>query len=307
MNAEEPRAAAPTPRAVAGRGWLREPLLHFLLIGAVLFLAFEWHGRTGPASTRIVITSGQIDSLTAGFARVWQRPPTEQELKGLLDDYVREEIATREATTMGLERDDTVIRRRLRQKFEFLMDEVADAAPLTDDDLRRWMRKHPDRFQTEPEVAFRQIYLNPQTRGSRVDRDAQVLLQQLAAAGPDRASQGDPTMLPADVKRATRSEIARQFGEAFADRVVAASPGRWSGPMASGFGVHIVYVRERVDGRLPTLDEVRPMVEREVSSERREQLMQRVYDELLSRYRVTVERRTADAGATPGAATGGGQ
>ena len=187
MSAEEPRAAASTPRAVAGRGWLREPLLHFLLIGAVLFLAFEWRGRTGPASNRIVITSGQIDSLTAGFARVWQRPPTDQELKGLLDDYVREEIATREATTMGLDRDDTVIRRRLRQKFEFLMDEAADAAPPTDDDLRRWMEKHPDRFQTEPEVAFRQIYMNPQTRGAGVDRDAQVLLRQLAAAGVDAA------------------------------------------------------------------------------------------------------------------------
>ena len=112
-------------------------------------------------------------------------------------------------------------------------------------------------------------------------------------------------MLPGDVSRRTRSDIAREFGEAFANRVVAAPPGRWSGPIASGFGVHLVYVRERVDGRLPTLDEVRPMVEREVSSERRQQLMQRVYDELLTRYRVTVERRTADTGATPGAGAGG--
>ena len=143
--------------------------MHFLAIGMLLFLVFHWRGGSGPGSDRIVITPGQIDSMVAGFARTWQRPPTEQELKGLLDDYVREEMATREAVAIGLDRDDAIIRRRLRQKLEFMAADSVDATPPTDAELETWLKEHSDMFRTDPEVAFRQVYLSPERHGA-VDR-----------------------------------------------------------------------------------------------------------------------------------------
>jgi len=115
--------------------WLREPLVQFLLIGAVLFIVFDLRGGDARGGQRIVVTPGQVDAVAAGFSRTWNRPPDDQELKAQLDEVVREEIAVREATALGLDRDDTVIRRRLRQKFEFAAEDAFDATPPTDTEL----------------------------------------------------------------------------------------------------------------------------------------------------------------------------
>jgi hypothetical protein len=191
--------------------WVREPLVHFLALGALLFVVFQWRGGGGPGSDRIVITSGQIDSMVAGFARTWQRPPTEQELKGLLDDCVREEMATREALGIGLDRDDTITRRRLRQKLEFMAADSVDAAPPTDAELQTWLTEHSEAFRTEGEVAFRQLYLNPEQHGASLEADARRLLARLSAAGADVdvAALGDPLMLPCEVGRSATSSATR--------------------------------------------------------------------------------------------------
>ena len=272
--------------------WLREPLVHFLAIGALLFLVFHWRGG-GAGSSRIVITPGQIDSMVAGFARTWQRPPTEAELKGLVDDHVREEIATREAMGMGLDRDDTVIRRRLRQKLEFLAEDTIDAMPPTDAELQAWLAAHPERFRIEPEVAFRQVYVSPDRRGPAAGEEARRILAQLAAAGPAAPieAMGDVLMVPSEVERSSRDEVARQFGEEFAEAVLRLEPGRWAGPIRSGYGFHLVLVRERVEGRSPALADIRPIVEREFLSARRTRQLNAMYERLLDRYRVVVEPR----------------
>ena len=291
--------------------WLREPLVHFLAIGALLFLVFNWRGGGGPSSNRIVITPGQIDSMVAGFTRTWQRPPTDQELKGLVDDYVREEMATREAMALGLDRDDTVIRRRLRQKLEFVAEDAFDAAPATEAELQAWLDAHPDAFKTDAQVAFRQVYLSPDRRGAAVDEDARALLARLSAAGPSAATDdvGDALMLPGDVSRSTRTDVARQFGDDFAEAILKVEAGRWTGPIRSGYGLHLVFVRERSDQRLPPLAEVRQVVEREFFSDRRKRRLNDMYEQMLARYRVTVEPRAADpvaTGAAAGASAPGG-
>ena len=295
------------------RAALREPLVHFLALGALLFLVFQWWGGGGPGSSRIVITPGQIDALVVGFTRTWQRPPTERELKGLIDDYVREEIAVREAMAAGLDRDDTVIRRRLRQKLEFIAEDTIDATPATDAELEAWLDAHPDRFRTEPEVSLRQVYVSVDRRGESARADAEALLARLRAAGPDAAidTLGDRLMLPQELERVSRSDVERLFGERFADAVLEVEPGRWAGPIESGYGLHLVLVRDRVDGRLPSLDEVRPIVEREFMNDRRTRELDAMYDRLLERYRVTVERRDAEveapADTAARAAPGGGR
>jgi PPIC-type PPIASE domain len=288
--------------------WLREPLLHFLVLGALLFLLFDWRGG-GAGSDRIVITPGQVDSLVAGFLRTWQRPPTDLELKGLLDDWIREEIATREAMAMGLDRDDTVIRRRLRQKLEFASDDSVDATPPTDAELQAWLDAHPDQFRSEPEVAFRQVYVSQERGQPAAEAQARRLLETLSAAGPSANidALGDRIMLPSDIERSSRSQIAREFGDGFADAVSALEPGRWSGPIASGYGAHLVFVRERTESRLPSLEEVRPIVEREFTNDRRTRELNAMYERLLGRYRVVIEKRPADtsSGTAPPSGPGG--
>ena len=122
----------------------REPLVQFLAIGALLFAIFLWRDGRGSGSNRIVITPGQVDTLVAGFARTWHRPPTESEFKALMDELLREEVATREAMALGLDRDDAVVRRRLRQKLEFVVEDTLEAVPPTDAELEAWLTAHPD-------------------------------------------------------------------------------------------------------------------------------------------------------------------
>jgi len=273
--------------------WLHEPLVHFFAIGALLFGVFHAEGSGGPGANRIVITSSQVDAIVAAFARTWQRQPTEQELKSQLDERVYEELATREAMAMGLDRDDAVIRRRLRQKFEFLAEDTADLAPATDAELQAWLDAHPDSFRTEPQVAFRQVYLSPERRGASLEKDAEALRTKLEAARPDENldAWGDRLTLPNDVARSSRTEVARLFGDGFADEILKVRPGRWTGPIRSGYGMHVVFVRERDDGRVPALAEVRPQVERELTADRRQKQLDATYQKLLEGYRVVVEKR----------------
>jgi hypothetical protein len=274
------------------RSWLREPLLHFLLIGAVLYLLFAWTGAgEGAGSNRIAVTSGQVEQLVAGFTRTWRRPPDEVELKGLIDEYVREEIAYREAIALGLDRDDTVIRRRLRQKVEFLAEDAAIAEPPAEQELQSWLDRHAEQFRIEPQVSFRQVYLDP-TISPDHDRRVAELLRRVGAAGPaaDLSGLGDALMLEPEYPLMPQEEVARLMGPEFAASVVALEPGTWAGPIASGYGDHLVLVTERVAGQmLPALEQVRPFVEREVLADRRKRELQRVYDVLLQRYSVTVE------------------
>ena len=274
-----------------GGGWRREPLLHFLILGAALFVVFHWRGTGG--DHRIVITPGQVDSLIAAFTRTWQRAPTEQELKGQIDEYVREEIATREAMMMGLDRDDTIIRRRLRQKIEFLFEDTVESAAPTEAELQAWLDAHPERFGAEPVVTFRQVHLSPERRGRALDADARSLRDELARATPEAAInwRSDSVLLPHEVLGATRTDVAQQFGEEFADAIVAADIRRWTGPVRSSYGAHVVFVRAREAARGPLLAEVRAEVERELTVDRRKQQLEAMYAELLVRYRVVIEPR----------------
>jgi hypothetical protein len=276
--------------------WLREPLVQFLLIGVVLFIAFDLRGGDAGGGQRIVITPGQVDAVAAGFSRTWNRPPSEQELKAQLDEYVREEIAVREAVTLGLDRDDTVIRRRLRQKFEFAAEDAFEATPATDAELQAFLDTYPDNFRTEPRFSLRQVHLGPQ-RGRALQDDARQMLDRLQAAGPDADTRtlSDSRLLPAGVEHTGLGEVARIFGDEFAAELLKAEPGRWVGPVRSGYGLHLVIVDSRDGGQLPALADVRPLVERDFMAERRKRALDAMYARLLARYPVVIERRSPAA------------
>jgi len=271
---------------------IREPLVHFLVLGALLFLWSAWQGGGGGAgSNRIVITPGVVDYLAAGFSRTWHRAPNEAELKGLIDEHVKEEMAAREAMAMGLDRDDIVIKRRLRQKLEFLLVDDAAAAPPTDAELKAWLDRHPETFRVEPQLAFRQVLLRPERRGASVTVDASKLLARLQAAGAEVAIQnlGDASMLPTETPLEPLREVARTFGQDFADALMKLPPGQWSGPVESSFGLHLVFVRESTKGAAAELATVRPLVERELMAERRKAELQALYERLLAKYSVSID------------------
>ena len=270
---------------------LREPLLHFLLLGALLFLWSAWQGDGSAGSSRIVVTRGVVEHLATSFARTWQRAPSALELKGLIDEHVKEEIASREAVAMGLERDDVIIKRRLRQKLEFLLVDDAPATPPGDAELSAWLKRHPEAFRTEAQLAFRQVLLRPDRRGANTAADAAKLLARLREAGPEVSTQnlGDASMLPAEAPLESVREVANAFGHEFAEALTKLPTGQWSGPVESSFGLHLVLVRERRDAAAAELAAVRPLVEREVLAERRKAELQALYERLLAKYSVRIE------------------
>lgn len=286
------------------RRLLREPLLHFLLIGGALFLLYETSNPGGSDAPReIVISQARVEALAENFATVWMRPPTAVELKGLVDDYVAEEIYYREAVAMGLDQDDTVIRRRLRQKMEFISESVADAVEPTDAQLQQYLVQNAGKFAQPAALSLRQVYLSTERRGDRVRADAEKLLAELQAGrGPaDPAAAGDATMLPATMETASPQAIASAFGQEFAQQVDEAPVGQWSGPIESAFGLHLVRVDERVVGKAPTLGEIRPIVLREWQAEQRRSQNQSFLAALRNKYQVRVEGPAAELIATPAA------
>lgn len=275
----------------AMRRLFREPLLHFVLIGAALFAAFSsLSARDEAPADAIVVSAGKIEHLAALFARTWQRPPTRAELEGLINDFIHEEAAYREGMAVGLDRGDTIIRRRIRQKLEFIADDISNQVEPTDDELAAYLAAHPQDFRIDPRFTFRQVYLNSDQRGDSVVTDARELL--IALNGDptiDARTRGDRILLEHGYDDVSLRDIASLFGQRFAETVMELEPGVWQGPVESGYGVHLVFIDERTEGRLPDLDEARDTVLREFNNMRRVEAIETFYREMLERYEVVIE------------------
>jgi hypothetical protein len=271
---------------------LREPLLHFILLGAAIFAVFSLISRHKTEKPgEIVVTQGTLENIAAGFTRTWQRPPTKEELQGLVRDYIREEAAYREALNMGLDRDDTIVRRRLRQKLEFISDDLASHAEPSDADLDAFLKAHLGLFKAEPVFSFRQIYLNPQLHGANLQRDEASILAELRSegSGASLSSLGDPFLLEQSFENVSLAEVKQNFGEQFASGLSVLSTGHWQGPVNSGYGAHLVFLSKRSEGRIPSLAEVRDQVRREWLNAKRTEAIEKFYETLLRRYTVKIE------------------
>ena len=274
---------------------LREPLIHFLLLGAALFATHSWISKPGrDESGRIVITQGQITSLRVRFTRTLQRPPSPEEMEGLIRDLVQEEVYCREAIALGLDKDDTIIRRRLRQKMEFVTDDIAGLSEPTDADLNVFLQAHPDLFRLEPKFTFRQLYLNPARHGENLTRDFAQLLAQVQQAGAkaDVSELGDASQLEHEFQYLPASEATKQFGEKFAAQLAGLPSGQSACRIR--LWIHLVRVSDRTEATVPALTQVRENVKRAWASERRLDSNEKFYHELLKRYTVTVEKPAAE-------------
>jgi hypothetical protein len=270
------------------KGLLREPLLQFLVLGAVLFGIHAFFARgVQEAPAKIVVTTAQIANLQQTFAKAWRHYPSPDELKGLIEDYIRDEVYYREGKALDVDHDDIVIRRRIRQKMEFFAEDVADAEP-TDNELGAYLAAHSERFRAEPLVSFRQIFLSG-SRGKALDGDAAKIGVVLSQPGTDPSKLGDGFLLGNEFDARSRSGVASDFGERFADKVLSADTGRWQGPFASPYGLHFVLVSKRSEGGVLPLASVRDAVKREWSNARRLEKLDQFYRALRARYEVVVE------------------
>jgi hypothetical protein len=272
---------------------MREPLFHFLLLGVVIFfLASLVRNASIGTEGKIVVTQSNIESMAVGFSRTWMRPPTQEEMQGLVDDYVREEVLYREAITMGLDQDDVIVRRRMRQKFEFLAENLATRNSPTDQELEDYLQQHLDKFREAPSFSFEHIFFSREKHGASTEGDAKAFLAELSGKNNadtiDIEKLGDTFLLPSRFERTTAAETARLFGETFAKQLTTIDLMGWAGPIESSYGLHLVRVNARTSGAASPLTTVRDSVVRDFLSDRRKHELDAQYAKLRARYTVVV-------------------
>lgn len=270
----------------------REPLVHFLALGALLFAADAWIGGGAAGREReIVVTAGDVERIAAAWELQRRRPPTADELKRLVDEHVRDEILYREALALGLDRDDAIIRRRLAQKMQFLSEDLAAQQVPAEAELRAFFEADPDRFAEPDRLTFEHLYFSPDRRGDRAEADARAALGRLARGEPSMGL-GDRSPVEGRIKRAAREEVDSRFGGAFAAELFRAGSGRqhgWQGPFRSGFGYHLVRVEERVAAAPPSFEAVRGLVEQQWREERKRRANDEALERLSRGYDVRIE------------------
>jgi hypothetical protein len=263
----------------------------------MLFALYGLAGkRSAEAPEKIVVSASRVANLGDGFARTWRRPPNEQELQGLVEDYIRDEVFYREGRAAGLDRDDVIIRRRVRQKMEFLADDMSVPEP-SDEQLAAYLASNAERFRAEDQLTFHQVFLSAARRANTIDSDSKQIASILASAdgAVDATVLGDPFLLGEEFRSVSPSKVTSIFGESFAKQISVVQKGQWQGPISSGFGLHFVFISERVSGNLPPLDDVRPAVRREWANARRMEVEQKLYASLRKRYQIMVEAPPAKA------------
>lgn len=279
---------------------LREPLFQFIALGIVLFGIYAFASRrlTTNESRIIRITNSDVELLAATFQRQWQRPPTEDELENLIDARIREEVLYREALAVGFDQNDSVVRRRMVQKIEMLSPDLALLTDPTDAELEAFFAERRGDYRISPRFSFSHVYFNVDRRGTTADEDAHRLLAELQAQNPPPShapDRGDRFMLGHDYTDSSLEEVAREFGQEFADALVELEPG-WQGPIRSGYGLHLVYLGNRVEGRIPNWTDGRDRLVTDYNRSRSDRARDALYEGLLEKYEVERMILTTDQG-----------
>ena len=268
---------------------LKEPLFHFLVLGGLLYLASILSGYNDTDTQRIIVSQGQVRHIAILYEKTWQRKPTKAELQALVQDYIKSQAAYYEGMRMGLEKDDVVITRRLRQKINFIAEEKLERPAVTDDILQAYLQQHADRFRTDPILSIRQVYFDPSRGEQESDTQLRKLLSELAERpDEDIENRGQRYIFKPYYINQTLTDLKRVFGEDFANAVLKAEAGVWTGPIQSAFGSHLVYIDKKQEGFLPALSSIYDQVFKEWQNSLREQSIDTYYAELLKRYPVTV-------------------
>jgi len=273
--------------------WHKEPLLHFLVIGAMIFVVFSIANKEEAAvsGNKIVVSNAEIERLGYNWSKRWNRPPTETELRGLVDSYIKEEVYYREALALGLDQNDTILRRRLMQKMEFLSNDLAELNQPDESALNKYFLDNQDKYELPARISFTHIYFSLDKRGAKAAEDAERVLAGLdALRAPER---GDSFMMQYDFVQETPFEVERLFGKVFTDQLFKSDINSWQGPIASGYGLgyglHLVRVSEKIDSSIPKLASVIEKVHTDLMFEQKMMMNEDIYKKFKERYEIVVE------------------
>jgi hypothetical protein len=271
--------------------WLREPLVQFLLIGGLLFAVYAATGRgTGSESSQeIRLNYDDLAQLVLLFQSQWRRDPTPEELGRLVENRVQEEVLYREGLALGLDKGDTIVKRRMAQKMQFLAEDVAAAHEPSKEELQTWYQKNRDAFTQPPRVSFRHLYFSPDRRGARTRDDAAAALAKLTGEPQDTklaSALTDRFMFQDYYRERAPENLAKDFGPKFAFEVAKLPSGSWQGPIESGYGWHLVFIDTVVPGRAPTFEEIEPDVKVAWLAEQKAKAWENAYREMRAKYTV---------------------
>jgi peptidyl-prolyl cis-trans isomerase C len=298
------KGLGPDSRALpVARRWLREPLLHFLVIAGALFAIYEMlhpSSRGEAASKRIELTVDDLRQLEIAFTAQWHRPPTVREATGLVEGRVREEILFREALALGLDKEDTIVRRCMAQ---FLAEDLASIRVPTKAELQSWFEQNSQRFAQPPRATFRHLYFSPDRRGQNARSDAARALERISAAdegSPEAAALADRFMFQNYYGDRSPEQLSKEFGAKFAWALFQLAPGSWQGPIESGFGWHLVWIESIIPERLPAFEEVEDDVKETWAADWRDEVKRKAYVTMRGQYDIVLPESVPDAiAATP--------
>ncbi|MHC8307522.1 peptidyl-prolyl cis-trans isomerase [Pseudomonas sp. PB3P13] len=275
--------------------YLREPLLHFLVAGFALFVLYGGlrSSTVNQDPQRIEITPDDIQRIEISWLARWQRPPNEQQLQGMLSEHVKEEILYREALKLGLDKDDTIIRRRLAQKMDFLAEDVASLREPALGVLEAWYSKRQEQYAPPPLATFRHVFFASDKRGSAAQAQAQAALGTLT---DKNSGEGDAFLFKNAYAEQSQDQVAKDFGSKFAIALFQQTPGHWVGPVESGFGWHLVWIDALAKPQAPPFETVAQQVKSDWFSEQRTESKRLSFEALKARYQVVVMMPTASSG-----------
>ncbi len=305
LSTKEPIAVEVRPvrasRSVLGR-WLREPLLHFLLIGALLFAYSAWRSREPTAATQkqIVLTDDDLLQLVVTWRAQGRPEPNATQMQTLVEAKIREEVLYREALAMGLDKDDTIVKRRMAQKMDFLAEDLSSLREPTREELQAWLKSHPKDFAFPPRITFRHLYFSFDKHHEQTQEAAGNALakaKDLAVNAPEAVALGERFMYQDSYADRTPEEVGSVFGEKFAQALFAQKPGAWSGPIESGFGWHLVFIDALTPGRVPEFEEVEAEVKAQWVANQRAEFKKEAYRVMRAKYKVILPAKAAEDAA----------
>ncbi len=290
------------------RRWLGEPLVQLLLVGTVLFLGYRAlhpSPEAGAPSTRIELTEDDLRQMSVAWLAQGRPAPTPEQMRNLVELRIREEILYREALALGLDKGDTIVKRRLAQKMEFLFEDVSALREPTREELKAWFEKNSDRFALPPRASFRHLYFSPDRRGARAREDAARALDKLRgkpASAQEGAALADRFMFQDYYGDRSFEEMAKLFGPRFAQALLQQELGSWQGPVESGYGWHLVWVDSVTRSRVPAFEEVETEAKAEWIADQRTETRRRAYEAMRARYEIVLPspaRQDASAAGAP--------
>ncbi len=273
--------------------WLKEPLFHFLVIGAGLFLLYGVTvNEPEDEETRIEINTVRADRMVTLWEKRWNRPPTQEEFNGLIEQYINEEVLYREALAMRLDSDDPVVRRRMAQKVRFISNDIISIDTPSDTVLQAYLDTHASKYQLAGEVTFQHIYFNPAKHDETMKEEAKALLAKLSKEnnGIDTQSTGDGFLHGTTFSEMKVFEINRLFGKDFAQKLFEQPIGKWVGPLVSGYGLHLIRIDSRTPSKTATLEIAKQSILEDWTADERKKVNDAFISNLRKQYDVVIAK-----------------